>query len=624
MLTPADRRLLLDVLAPPEGYALDHALGTTYTLDLLALLRVPLAATALPWSGAQGEPVNNPFALLTALRRNAGKVSLYCHAGATKVPARHIPLLAFLEDAVHPVTPPKSGGVFHPKLWLLRFRPDAPEDAVRYRLVVLSRNLTFDRSWDVALMLDGALADRQRGFSLNRPLAEFISALPPMAQAAGTELNEPARRRAALLADEVRRVEWTLPDGFDELTFHPIGHHGKASWPITDVRRLMVISPFIGAPALAALRMQIPDKLTVIGRFDELVRLDSETIANLGEIEIFDDASALLDVDDALAETDHDDQPSDADASELSGLHAKVFVGKRGHRAVVYVGSANATEAAFERNVEFLVELEGSHAQHGIDTLQKTLRDAGLLTQFKASQPQAIDEAAESLERALERAAHALASGGLRAKAEPVADGRWRMTLHGAGDVRIGELRLEARPLSDQTLRPVILDASPGCTFPPTGLASVTAFFALRLSGRSASGERHIDVTARLPLDGAPDGRVEAVTADLLSDRDRLLRFILILLSDDIDVDRMLDELEGLVAERRAGATPTASTASGMLGLPLLEPMLRALHRAPERLDEIDRLLLDIRTAGGSTVDLLPPELEDLWATIAMVRAERP
>src|SRR3954451_19723924 len=147
MLAPTDRRLLLDVLAPPEGYALDEAIGTTYTLDLLALLRVPLAAPALPWSDRQGGPVENPFALLSALRRNASRISLYCHAGATSVPARHVGLLAFLEDAVHPVTPPRRGGVFHPKLWLLRFDPDDPREPVAYRLLVLSRNLTFDRSW---------------------------------------------------------------------------------------------------------------------------------------------------------------------------------------------------------------------------------------------------------------------------------------------------------------------------------------------------------------------------------------------------------------------------------------------------------------------------------------------
>ena len=161
MLAPVGRRLLLDVLAPPDGYSLDHGVGTTYTLDLLALLRVPLAATTLPWSGSGGGPVNNPFALLTALRRNAGRISLFCHAGATKVPANHIPLLAFLESSVHPVTPPTRGGVFHPKCWLLRFAPEHEDEPVRYRLLVLSRNLTFDRSWDVALALDVELLGRE-------------------------------------------------------------------------------------------------------------------------------------------------------------------------------------------------------------------------------------------------------------------------------------------------------------------------------------------------------------------------------------------------------------------------------------------------------------------------------
>ena len=84
----------------------------------------------------------------------------------------------------------------------------------------------------------------------------------------------------------------------------------------------------------------------------------------------------------------------------------------------------------------------------------------------------------------------------------------------------------------------------------------------------------------------------------------------------------MLDELSDLLGERHAGRS--SSSGPAMFGLPLLEPMLRALHRAPERLDEIDRLLADIRTAGGSTADLLPPELEELWATVAAVRGSRP
>ena len=297
MLAPTDRRLLLSVLAPPEGYTLDQAVGTTYTLDLLALLRVPLAATTLPWAGAQGEPIENPFALLTALRRNASKVSLFCHAGATKIPARHVGLLTFLEEAVHPVSPPRSG-VFHPKIWLLRFLAEDDDAPAVHRLVVLSRNLTFDRSWDVALSLDGEVADRQRGYSSNRPLSDFIGALPRMAAAAGAALNDRARRRIELVADEVRRVVWELPEGFSEHRFHPIGHDGRPRWPIRDVRRLLVLSPFVGAPALARLRREVPEDLTLIGRFEELARLDPEVRATLDQIEVFDDPGSSLDVED--------------------------------------------------------------------------------------------------------------------------------------------------------------------------------------------------------------------------------------------------------------------------------------------------------------------------------------
>jgi hypothetical protein len=621
MLAPVDRRLLLDVLAPPDGYSLDHGVGTTYTLDLLALLRVPLASTTLPWSGSGGGPVNNPFALLTALRRNAGRISLFCHAGATKVPASHIPLLAFLESSVHPVTPPTPGGVFHPKCWLLRFAPEYEDEdePVRYRLLVLSRNLTFDRSWDVALALDGELLERQRRSNPNRPLADFFSALPAMSQAAGHGVPSATQERIELLTSEVRRVEWSLPEGFDDIAFHPIGHDGHPSWPVAEFHSLMVISPFVGAPAIGRIAAEVRSEFTLISRFDELTKLDAATIEGLAAVDVFDDVSSLLDVDDA----EDDGAPAvDADRPELSGLHAKVFVGERNRRAAVYVGSANATEAAFERNVEFLVELGGWRTHHGTKAVRTLLQDANLLTPFKPGAQPASEDPADALQRTLERAAHELAAGALRARVEPVGDDRWRTTLLATRTVDLGGLKLHARPLSQPTPQPVNLDADPAAAFAATGLSSVTPFFALRLTARiEGGGEQHLDAAVRLPLDGAPGGRAEAVTAELLSDTDRLLRFILLLLADDGDSDRMLAELEDLLTERTVGGSVGAGGGTG--GLPLLEPMLRALYRAPERLDEIDRLLADMRTAGASTERLLPPEIEQLWATISEVRKSR-
>lgn len=570
----------------------------------------------MPWSAPTGGPTENPFALLTALRRNASRISLYCHAGAIKVPARHVPLLAFLEDAVHPVTPPRRGGVFHPKLWLLRFV--ANDEPIQYRLLVLSRNLTFDRSWDVALALDGALLDRKRGIAANRSLSDFIAALPGMATSAGHPVIGAAADRARLLSDEIRRVEWTLPDGFDFLEFHPIGHDGKPNWPVVDLYRLLVISPFVGGDALAKLRAETREELILIGRFEELSKLDADALAHADETAIFDDPSSLLELDSdpTVSRADETEQPP----TELSGLHAKVFAGERYRRAVVYVGSANATAAAFDLNVEFLVELEGARPQHGVDSLRKALDTAGLLRPFVPGDEGDDDDEVVELDRRLDRVAHDLASGALSASVEHVAEGRWRPALLCGRAVNLDGLRLEARPLSEQTYRRVDVRANPCCVFAPTGLASITPFFALRLTGRASSSERQLDVVVRLVLDGAPEGRAEAVTAELLSDRDRLLRFILLLLADDGNSDRVLAELEQLLSEPAAGRTGVGSHTES--GLPLLEPLLRSLHRAPERLDEIEQLIKDLRVAGAGD-DLLPKDFDAIWRTVSAVRQDQ-
>ena len=43
MLDPDDRHLLVDALKPPPGMVLDVAVGTTFTLDLQALLLAPVS-----------------------------------------------------------------------------------------------------------------------------------------------------------------------------------------------------------------------------------------------------------------------------------------------------------------------------------------------------------------------------------------------------------------------------------------------------------------------------------------------------------------------------------------------------------------------------------------------------
>ena len=133
MLEPRDRSLLLDQLRPPVGYKLDFAIGTTFTLDLVALLGAPLAFALLDRTDREGRLAPDPVALIEALRRNADKFIVFCQAGRIAVPPVDRSLLTMLERNVVEVTP-RTGGVFHPKVWALRFL--GPDGDVRYRFVI--------------------------------------------------------------------------------------------------------------------------------------------------------------------------------------------------------------------------------------------------------------------------------------------------------------------------------------------------------------------------------------------------------------------------------------------------------------------------------------------------------
>jgi hypothetical protein len=60
MLDPETRRYTLETLRPSAGYELDRAIGTTFSLDLLALLTAPLAFTFFDWEDTEGRPTDDP------------------------------------------------------------------------------------------------------------------------------------------------------------------------------------------------------------------------------------------------------------------------------------------------------------------------------------------------------------------------------------------------------------------------------------------------------------------------------------------------------------------------------------------------------------------------------------
>ena|SRR5437867_1019398 len=222
--------------------------------------------------------------------------------------------------------------------------------AVRYRVLCLSRNLTFDRAWDTCLVLDGELIARTNAFSVNHPLGDLIRDLSNM-----TVRPVPAEVRKKLrhIEAEIRKVKFELPEGFDAFGFWTIGLEGSRVWPFQDrIDRLLVVSPFLSDSRL--------QELSAIGGPNLLVsRLEALTAANQTTLQKFQRVF-LLSPNAASESTETEDVG-------LSGLHAKLFIADAGRDAHVWAGSANAAFDAFDHNVEFLVQLTGSKSRCGID-----------------------------------------------------------------------------------------------------------------------------------------------------------------------------------------------------------------------------------------------------------------
>ena len=608
MFEPGQRRLFHDALRPPAGYRFDCAVGTTFTLDLLALLSVPLSFTFRDPEDGEGQLASDPLALLESARRHASRIVLFCHGGQTSVPRPGQPALAFLEQSVVTALPPSRNGgqgVFHPKIWALRYQAEGMP--TRYRLVCQSRNMTFDRSWDASLALDGELAERQRGFSLNGPLAEFVRALPGLAC---QPISNDQQAIVDQVADELRRVDWTSPDGLKLRRFLPFGVR-RQNPVFTDLqhRAILMISPFLGDDLLQSVAEPRPHA-TLVSRREELLKTTAETVGKFDRVYVF------------RGGLDLEPEDADTDLAPLAGLHAKIYVIDDGWDARVIVGSANATKAALgnpPQNVEFMVELVGRKSVFGIEKLLDPDGDGdegaflSLIEPFDKSQAGTVEEDAgeRALESLLDAAATVLVKADLSGSVEPSEDGRYtlKLELDEPQGYPVGVSNVWCWPATLAAERK--LELSEQVVFEGLSLAQLSGFLAIEVEA-SVHGKSDIKRFLRpIELSGLPDDRLQRLLASMLGDHSRLVQLLWLLLSPD-------DDLTFAEFGQLLGSSETGS--SSQLALPgLLERMLTTLSRDANQLDAVDTLISELRkTEDGKK--LLRTDFDTVWEPLWQVR----
>jgi hypothetical protein len=611
MLEAASRHVYLEALRPPVGYALDQAVGTTYSLDLETLLAVPLGFAMLDWENDQGSLAKDPVALVHALRRCADRTTVFCHAGHIAAPARRHVLYTYLEPMVVQAHTPDRKGAFHAKTWLLRFND--PDGAIAYRFICLSRNLTADRSWDTILTLDGELTGRERAIAANHPLGDFIERL---AGCADLPLARPRATELKMMADEVRRVRFEVPEPFDELAFWPLGLGHKGDPLAAGGRPMLVMSPFVSEGFLKQAAANGAN--TLVSRAEELDKLSPAALGCFESVMVLDDAAVEEDSDAAEA-MDGDIAPTVAETHR--GLHAKLYIADEGWNASVWTGSANATHAAFNGNVEFLVQLTGSKSKVGIE---KFLNGAGamgsLLRPYRPGLQAEADAAAVANEKMLETVRHELAAGRLGLTVEPAGAGTYALVLRAAkllaSECRGATMRCWPATVKAGFAHDAAALADGGeVRFEAMPVSALTSFVVFEIAAGAGEARRRARFTLNLPLKGAPADRLDHVLNAAIGDRAQLLRYLLFLLARDDDLAAVGPALLAL----RGGGAGDHPAASGLDAVPLFEDLLRTLSRAPEKLAAVDRLIRDLkRTPEGCA--LLPEGFDAMWQAIWAAR----
>ncbi len=655
MLEPNERHLLADALRPPPGYHFDLAITTTFTLDLLTLLTMPVAFTLHNWATNDGLTKLDPLTLLEAVRRYAQRIHVFCQAGRIAIPRHGQLLFDYLERSVIEVTAP-NGGAFHPKMTVLRYTPDLAattesekeglSKSVRYRVLCASRNLTFDRSWDTLLILEGGLdIDRVRAFGRNRPLHDFVAALPTMAV---RPINAETKANIDQMADELLRVRFEPPEGFDELSFHPIGVDNRVTPPFgTRSDRILVMSPFVDHRFLDRLAGQT-EELHLVSRVETMDALPRDSLDRCSSAFVLNDSAQSLesqsDPADAspsqpIAGPAHPEEdtieiePSDV---PLRGLHAKLFIVDAGRTSKIWTGSANATMAAFERNVEFLIELTGRASQHGVRALLKESDDAegrdrhvgfrDLLVPYRhAEDAIAGDPVAKKLEDLIDQARKLIVEAHLTAKVHPheVAGKQcYDLAIWAASapPVLPPEVTSLVRPISlpgEGALPLAGMDHEPIVEFRNLSFEALTGFLAVEMTATWHGQKQTTGFVLNLPLIGAPADRESRLLLALLDNRQRVLRYLLMLLADvDLDPREILGEGHTGASEDNSHPYETS------FGLPLLEWLMRALDKDPHRLEQVARLVDDLRRSEKGQ-EIVPPEFLAIWEPIWSASKER-
>lgn len=632
MLNPnEDRQDYGSILSAPQNYELDFAIGTSYSLDLDSLIGASISLGL----NEETDTVlkDNPIFLLEALRATGDKVALFCQKGNIHLPNNPTKLYILLEEMVFQVHTSKKEKIndypsFHPKFWLIRYVSE--NEDVQYRVIALSRNLTFDRSWDICFAMDGWKRDKilKKNINKNKPLSIFLEYLKEFTT------DSAKRDKINQIIEELDYMEFELKSGpFNDFDFIPIGVDDEISimdYPLfkKPLDSLSVMSPFLSNGVIKNLNERFTgrdmENAYLFTREESLSGLDpsdcsrfkiyvlKDQIVNgeslISGEDINDDS--ILPIED-IAEsgmTEANSQSMNSEkfdttqkqekANQQQDIHAKMYFIKYGKNVDLYLGSLNASHNALNGNIEFMIRLRTTSRKFGMKKFLDDLfcgeeGDAG--SPFQLVDIDKYDGKPPEDNNDLENIIKKIVRLNLKSRISP--DGEFYKIILSVEnfDKISNDTNINFKPLLSEKSE----EFKKKMTFEKLNKIQLSEFFVLTVE----KDEESISRVIKIETEGIPSDRDKDLISSIVNDKESFIRYVAFLLGDN----DILSALE----------TGMLSNSSKSINLPqeiqlpaLYEKMLYSACYEKEKFDEIEYLIETL-----SDDNVIPDGFEELYNT---------
>lgn len=530
-----------ELLHPQVGYELDFAIGMTYSLDLEALLGVPVSLGLIDIIDEAN--LRNPLYVLEAIRKSSDRIAIFCNAGNICLPNHIESVYSLLENSVFEIKLPNRAN-FHPKLWILKY--SRPGQLPYIKLLVMSRNLTFDNSIDISVSLSGEIGDQEN--SKNQPLADMLTF------AAGYAGKK--KSQVLSLAEDVMKVsEFETAMPFGGYDFYPMGipgYTGNDNPLLGKKQELFAVSPFLSN--------DIVQRMTDFPNREKRCLITRKSAVTAEIMEAFNNEVYVT-----------KDLLSDNEFNAKHDIHAKIYYVTTRLCNYLYLGSANASYNAFSRNVEFLLRLSYKSRMGFLwfkDDFMPTTDTCPYEKLEDLPEGEKPDPQVKAVENAFREAVYALK----RAEINP--DGnRYKVQVRSKA-LKTKEC-IKIAPLQKSRMQ---LSLTETVVFTDLLLKELSEFYILSIGSQS--------LIVKLPTKGMPKERDQEIYRSIISSKEQFMNYLSFMLSGDpAELTADWDILAGTAMNSGKGNDKKK------VYVAVYEKLLQVFHQNPGRIKEIDDMI---------------------------------